>query len=91
MNKTALFFALFISMLSFSQVHFEKAYFITNTDQRTECLIRNSDWKSTPTSFEYKTDEGAKIQTADIKNVKEFEIYKSGKIPQKHREIDRSS
>lgn len=91
MKKTALFFALFISMLSFSQIHFEKAYFVTNSDQKTECLIKNIGWKSNPTSFEYKTGEDAKIQTADIRNVKEFEIYNQVKYVRSTVKIDRSS
>ncbi len=60
---------------SYSQVNFEKAYFIDNNNVRTACFIKNQDLYENPTAFEYKlTQEESVVKTGDIKNIKEFEI-----------------
>jgi len=69
MKKISVFSFFLFSMFAFSQIHFEKAYFINNNDLKTECLIRNVDWRNSPTTFEYKTDANSEVQKGDIKNV----------------------
>lgn len=91
MKKISLFFSLLLSIFAFSQIHFEKAYFINNDDLRTECLIKNVDWRNNPTSFEYKIEEGSAVKTGDIKNVKFFEIYNEAKYLRATLNIDQSS
>ena len=91
MKKINLFFTLFLSVFVFSQVHFEKGFFINNADVKTECLIKNVGWRNSPTFFEYKTDETSEIKKADIKEVKEFEIGDQIKFVRKTLNIDQSS
>ncbi|MBF8455612.1 tRNA modification GTPase [Kaistella sp. G5-32] len=91
MKKISLFFSLLFSIFAFSQIHFEKAYFINNDDLRMECLIKNVDWRNNPTSFEYKIEEGSAVKIGDIKNVKFFEIYNEAKYLRATLNIDQSS
>jgi len=60
--------------LSYSQILFEKGYFIQNDGTRVDCLIRNADWKNNPEKFRYKTSEDGETLTADIVGVREFGI-----------------
>ena len=81
----------FFSINSYSQSTFEKGYFINNNDQKTECLIKNNDWKSNPSSFEYKVSENSEIITTDIKSAKEFGIYTFSKYVRSLVKLDKSS
>ena len=40
-----------------AQISFEKGYYIDNSNQKVDCLIKNVDWKNNPTSFEYKLSD----------------------------------
>lgn len=91
MKKTTLLFSLLFSVILYAQMNFEKAYFIDNSNNRTECLIKNIDWRNNPTSFEYKTDESSPIKTATIKNVQSFEIFNQAKYVRSNVQIDKSS
>ena len=59
---------------AFSQILFEEGYFIENSGNRVDCLIRNVDWKNNPEKFRYKMGENSDGQTAAIADVKEFGI-----------------
>jgi hypothetical protein len=74
-----------------AQISFERGYFIDESNQKIECLIRNIGWKSNPTEFEYMLSENADIQKATIQNVKEFGIYDKAKYVRSRVKIDRSS
>lgn len=76
---------------SYSQILFEKGYFINDSNQRVECLIKNIDWKNNPTKFEYKLYENDKIQKATILNIKEFGINDVSKYIRAQTKIDSSS
>jgi hypothetical protein len=93
MKKLILFIPLSILIFSksYSQVSFEKGYFIDESDQKIECLIKNKDWRSNPAEFEYKIDPNGEDQTATILKVKEFEIVGFSKYVRAIVEIDRSS
>lgn len=80
-----------ISIKSFAQVQFEKGYFINNSNQKIECLIKNQDWLQNPLKFEYKLDNDSKILFGDISSVKEFEIYNWSKFIKATVNIDKSS
>lgn len=69
---TLLTFFLCFSLLLFSQIKFEEGYFINNNGVKTECFIKNIDWKNNPTKFKYKISENGKVQTGDILHVSEF-------------------
>lgn len=57
---------------AYSQIRFEKGYFIDNEGKRTECYIRNSDWANNPTSFKYKLISGEEFGEAGLEDVREF-------------------
>jgi len=58
-----------------AQTGFEKGYFIDNNDIKTECLINNRDWLSTPDDFRYKLSEDSEILETSINFVRSFRIY----------------
>lgn len=83
-----LLFVLITTSLS-AQIDFKPAYFIDNSGNTVNCLIRDVEWKSNPTSFEYKSSEEAPIQIAKIDNVQEFRIESFPKYIRKTVEMDR--
>ncbi len=65
---------LFLAINSYGQVVFEKGYFIDNDDKKTECLIKNYDWKNSPTQIKYKLSDSGDTKTADISDITEFRV-----------------
>jgi len=92
MKKTLLivFIALF-SLSTYSQIKFEKGYFIDNLGRRTNCLIKNIDWKNNPIDFEYKLFDNPKKRTKTITSVKEFSVLNHSKYVRFTVDIDRSN
>ncbi len=86
-----LFLITILSINCYSQISFEKGYYIDNTNQKTNCLIKNIDWKNNPTEFEYKLSENSESKKATIKSVKEFGIENISKYIRITVNIDRSS
>ena len=41
-----------LSLNSYSQINFDKGYFINDSNQKVDCLIKNIDWKNNPTEIE---------------------------------------
>lgn len=85
---------LFIAILNFncySQISFEKGYYINNANQRVDCLIKNVDWRNNPTEFEYKLSENGESKKESIESVKEFGVDNSSKYVRTKVNIDRSS
>ncbi|UJH68276.1 porin family protein [Allomuricauda sp. SCSIO 65647] len=95
MNKLnpVIFFVLFLTMSisGYSQITFEKGYFIKNSGEKVECLIKNQDWKNNPIRFDYKLYEGDHVKIETIQNVKEFRINNTLKYVRHKAKIDRSS
>ncbi|PXY47090.1 tRNA modification GTPase [Flavobacterium hydrophilum] len=91
MKKLLLFFSVILTINSYSQISFEKGYYIDNSQQKTECYIRNNDWSSNPTNFKYKLSENDEIKTIGIESVKEFGIYNIAKYTRAIVQIDISS
>ena len=86
--------ALFISafaMNSYSQIIFEKGYYINNEGHKMEGLVKNVDWQSNPTKFDFKRTEKSKKKTKTIQSVKEFGVYNISKYVRSTVNIDRSS
>ncbi len=79
-----------ISVNLYSQIVFEKGYYINSSNQKIECFIKNEDWKNNPISFEYKTTENSISEIANINLVKEFGIYEVSKYYRETVKIDRS-
>ena len=80
-----------ISIQAYSQIIFEHGYFIDESDQKIECLIKNVDWNNNPKGFEYKLSSDGATQHADIQTVKEFVINDISKYIRANVKIDRSS
>lgn len=78
-------------MNCFSQISFEKGYYIDNSNQKTYCLIKNIDWKNNPTEFEYKLSENSEFKKKTIQSIKEFGIDNITKYIRDTVDIDRSS
>jgi hypothetical protein len=75
MKRHLIVFALMaIISKCYSQIDFEKGYFINNEGSRIECFIRNTEWINNPDKFKYKLDLNANAEEATILNVKEFGI-----------------
>ena len=92
MKKVLLTFLLaLLTLPSIAQIKFEKGYFITNSEQKTDVFIKNIDWKNNPTTFEYQIAEGGTIETQNIANVKEFAVDSLAKFIRATVDIDQSS
>jgi len=89
-NYTLLLLLVF-SVNGFAQIKFEKGYFINNHGVKTECLIKNIDWRNNPINFEYRIIEDSKTQLGSIKQVSEFSIIGASKFIRAKVEIDFSS
>ncbi len=93
MRKQLLLITLFtiLCVESYSQIAFEKGYFIDESNKRVDCLIKNVDWRSNPTNFEYKLSQNDTVQEATVQAVKEFGINNFSKYIRAKINIDRSS
>lgn len=90
MKKTLLLF-LCLPILAIGQIRFEKGYFISNDGTRTDCLIRNADWKNNPESFQYRLNPESEIQTGSIRNIAAFAIESGASYLRAEADLDRSS
>ena len=61
-----------------------------STNQKTDCLIKNLDWKNNPTEFEYKLQADSEVKKATIATIKEFGIFNSSKYVRRSVDLDRS-
>ena len=76
---------------SYSQVNFEKAYFIDNNNVRTECFIKNKDLYNSPESFEYKLNQAESVvKIGNVNGIKEFGIFNSIKFERNLVKMDMS-
>ncbi|TCL68053.1 hypothetical protein EV196_102617 [Mariniflexile fucanivorans] len=88
------FLVIFITILNtycYSQISFDKGYYINNNNEKVECYIKNMDWKNNPVEFLFKLSENNEQQTATLKSIKEFGIYNYSKYIRITVNIDRSS
>ena len=76
---------------SYSQISFERGYYIDNNNQKINCLIKNLDWENNPTKFKYKLTENSELNEKTIKSIKEFGIHNTSKYVRSSVKIDRSS
>lgn len=90
-HLSLLAFSMLLSFTAFSQIKFESGYFINNDGQKTECLIRNADWKNSPVAFEYKLGQDTLVHKGTLETVSEFGINGVSKFIRAKVNIDRSS
>lgn len=91
MKKLLLLSFILLSSLTYSQITFEKSYFITNSNEKVDCLIKNMDWQNNPKTFEYKLSENSEIKNGSIDTIKEFKIHHGPHYIRYNTKIDRSS
>ncbi|MBL7866109.1 MAG: hypothetical protein JNK10_14610, partial [Cyclobacteriaceae bacterium] len=72
-----------------AQIVFEKGYIINNDGQRTECMIRNVDWKDCPKTFDYKIGDGETVQ-GTLSDISEFGVFNGATFKRFKGQIDRS-
>jgi len=92
MNKQSyvlIFVVLFFNSL-LSQELFEKGYFISNNNSRTECFIKNIDWKNNPVTFKYKMTEVSEVKEGSIASVMEFSVTNKIKFIRANVDMDMS-
>lgn len=75
---------------SYSQVEFEKGYFIDKNNQKIECLIKNVSWKNNPTAFTYKLSDNSSTVVANVSEITEFVIGNSARYIGADVQIDRT-
>jgi hypothetical protein len=90
MKNLPIIFIIFLSINSYSQINFEKGYYINNSNEKIECLIKNMDWNNNPVEFEYKLLEDTDIKNKKIKSVQEFGLNNLSKYIRREVKIDRS-
>ncbi|ACU08659.1 hypothetical protein FIC_02224 [Flavobacteriaceae bacterium 3519-10] len=90
MKIKLLFALLFVYGWPAAQIKFENGYFIGNSGEKTEALIKDLDWNANPTSFLYKYSESDEVKTGAIKDVQEFRAYNGSKFVRTDVKIDRS-
>ncbi|MHA7057299.1 tRNA modification GTPase [Aquimarina sp. M1] len=90
-KKIGIIIACLLSIGTFGQITFDQGYFITNTNEKVECLIRNNDWKNNPKEIKYKLNEDSEEKVFSTKNCKEFGIDNISKYQRSEVQIDRSS
>lgn len=77
--------------MGYSQVAFEKGYFIDNNGAEVQCFIKNQDWKKNPVKFQYKLIDDETIREHSIESVKEFGVEGTSKYVRATVQIERSS
>ncbi|MCL9803945.1 PorT family protein [Flavobacterium amniphilum] len=75
----------------FAQINYEKGYFIDNAGLRTDCFIKNEDWKNNPDKFYFKINEQGEENFRTIHNVKEFGVDNFSKYERHEVSIDIST
>lgn len=93
MTKTIilLFIVSFLSISCYAQIVFEKGYYIDNSNQKVDCLIKNLDWNNNPKGFEYRMSENEEIKKVSIESINEFGVYNVSKFKKFVLQIDKSS
>lgn len=92
MNKLfSLILVFCIVNIGYSQINFERGYFINNSGQKTDCLIKDIGWKNNPSEFTYKFSVDSNENKASLDSIKEFGIFPFVKFIRAKVKIDRTS
>ena len=90
-NKLFICLLFLLSFQTYSQIIFEKGYFVDNNDKKTTCLIKNVDWSNNPTEIQYKLDEQDQPINISIAQIKAFGIDNHSKYERFTVDIDKST
>ena len=83
-----LYFLLLTSTIGFSQITFEKGYFINSNNEKINCFIKNLDWVNSPTHIYYKVTEDEETLKIETDSLIEFGIGTKIKFIKRQIEID---
>ena len=89
--KLLLLTAFITTLNTFSQTTFEPGYIILNNGTKTNCLIKNEDWKGSPKTFEYKFEENGEVKLGSIESITELASGTSFKYVRATLEVDQST
>lgn len=81
---------LFSFLFTKAQTSFKPGYFISN-GKKTECLIKDEDWKNSPREFQYKLTEDNEVLMRGVFNTNEFGINNKLKFKSVTVNIDTST
>lgn len=83
-------FFLMQAFMGYAQNSFKKGYYITNSNERKECFIKDIGWKNTPQNFQFKITKEGEISELGIDNVIEFGVNKEERFKRANVFIDKS-
>ena len=77
---------LFICVAAQAQSRFKDGYYVTNSGERIECLIRDENWLASPKRIRYKRNETDEIKQLEMETIQEFgltagDVYKKTTSP----------
>lgn len=72
-----------------AQESFLKGYIVNKDNVKTECYIKDEQWKNNPSSFSYKLSKEGKTITGDKNNIIEFSIPNKFKYKLASIEVDK--
>lgn len=84
-------FLLLTSSFAIGQSKFLKGYYINSKGLKTECFIKNYDWKNNPKSFDIRNSEGSEVKNISIDEIVEIAIDNEVKFIKATVEIDNSN
>ena len=80
-----------LGLPGFAQIKFEPGYIINNNGERLSCLIKNIDWKYTPSSFSYKLTDNETVREGNVEDIAEFGLDSGVKMQRFTVDLDNSS
>lgn len=86
-----LLIVLFCITSFYAQNTFQKGYLVDNSGTKKICYIKNLDWRTNPTKFDYKiTEESTEISEGKISEYQEFAIDDNVRFVRRSVNIERS-
>ena len=79
------------SFKSYSQIKYEPGYYVDNSGNIINCLIKDEGRKNNPKNFTYKLSAESKPQKGKIEDISEFSVINKFKFKRYSVDIDRSS
>ncbi|MAE87782.1 MAG: hypothetical protein CMB80_33920 [Flammeovirgaceae bacterium] len=87
---TSILLTIFCGNVLLAQTNFDKGYYITESNERVECLIKNLDWLFNPSEILAKPDELSEPILFTVNDIKEFGIYGHSRYLKETVSIDKS-